>query len=192
MSRRVPDQRATRLERRVQPLVGIEGERIRLFDPRNPVGVPGCDGDEGTDASVNMEPEILFAGESRKRRQVVDGARVDRARGRDHAAGRKSVRPVFRDGGAQRIDVHSQRAVCRSAPQRLIAEAECLHRLAMTGMNLVRSVEAQGLFDRCHTELAHVHTRLDVTCDRQADDVRHRAAADERAASGMRKADHGL
>ena len=77
MSRRVPDQRATRLERRVQPLVGIEGERIRLFDPRNPVGVPGCDGDEGTDATVDMEPEILFAGESRKRRQVVDGARVD-------------------------------------------------------------------------------------------------------------------
>src|SRR6516165_12681970 len=147
---------------------------------------------EGTDASVDMEPEILFAGESRKRRQVVDGARVDRARGRDHAAGRKSVRPVFRDGGAQRFDVYSQRAVYRNAPQRLIAEAECLHRLAMTGMNLLRSVEAQGLFDRCDTELAHVHARLDVTCDRQADDVRHRAAADERAASGMRKADHGL
>ena len=69
-----------------------------------------------------------------------------------------------------RIDVHSQRAVYRNAPQRSIAETERLHRLAMTGMNLVRSVEAQGLFDRCHTELAHVDARLDVTCDRQADD----------------------
>ena len=45
MSRRVPDQGAARLERRVQPLVGIERDRIRLFDPRDPVGIPGCDGD---------------------------------------------------------------------------------------------------------------------------------------------------
>src|SRR5215472_12056583 len=74
---------------------------------------------------------------------------------------------------AQRFDVYSQRTVYRNAPQRSIAEAECLYRLAMTGMNLVRSVEAQGLFDRCDTELAHVHARLDVTCDRQTDDVRH-------------------
>ncbi len=95
-------------------------------------------------------------------------------------------------GVAQGGDVDAQVGIGRNAPQRPIAEAQRLHRLAMAAVDLVRAIEAQGLRDGGDAMFAHVDAGLGVARHGQPDDVRHRAAADQRAAGGGGKAQHLL
>ena len=67
-----------------------------------------------------------------------------------------------------------------------------LHRLAMARVKLVRTVEAQRLFDRRDAVFSDVDAGLDIARDGQADDIGHRAAADQRPARRCWKADDFL
>ena len=107
-------------------------------------------------------------------------------------AGSKALRPVGRYGGFERGEVDPKRPVGRDATQRPVAEAEGLHRLAVAGMDLIRAVEGERLWNRRDAELAHVDAGLDVARHGQGDDVAHRAAAHERPARGLGEADHRL
>ena len=60
MGARIANEHATRLERGVQPFVGVEGERVGLPDPAHQPGMHGRDGGERADAPVDVEPEVLL------------------------------------------------------------------------------------------------------------------------------------
>ncbi len=127
-----------------------------------------------------------------ERLEIVDCAGVDRARGRDHAGRLKALRAVGRYGGFERGEVDPKRPVGRDATQRPVAEAKRLHRFAVAGMDLIRSIEGERLWNRRDAKFAHVDPGLDVARHSQRNDVAHRAAAHERAAGGLRKANHHL
>ena len=79
MRRGIPDQGATGLERRMQPFMRIERDGIGTLDPGDAIGILRRDGDERTDAAIDMEPEVFFLRQLGERLQIVDGAGVYRA-----------------------------------------------------------------------------------------------------------------
>ena len=124
--------------------------------------------------------------------EIVNRAGVDRASGRNYAGRLKALSPIGRYGGFERGEVDPKRPVGRDATQRPIAEAKGLHCLAVAGMDLIRAVEDERLWNRRDAELANVDASLDVARHGQGDDVAHRAAAHERPARGLGEADHRL
>src|SRR5208283_1830767 len=118
--------------------------------------VLGRDGEQRADGAVDMQPKVFALGERGERLKIVDRAGVDRARGRDHAGRLNSLRTVGRYGGFERGEVDPKRPVGPDAAQRPIAEAEGLHGLAVAGMDLIRAVERERLWNRRDPELAHV------------------------------------
>ena len=124
--------------------------------------------------------------------QIVDGAGVDGACRSDHAGRLKTCRAIFRDCRAQCGKVNAQLIVGADTPERAVPEAERLHRLAVAAVDLVGTIETQGLLDRSDALLAHVDTSLGVPRHGQADDIGHRAAADQRAAGRGWQAQHLL
>ncbi len=150
----IANEGAADLERGMQPFVRVEGHGIRPFDAPHPPGVPRRDGKQGADASVDMKPHVLFAGEVGERIQIVDGPRIHGSCRADDAGWPEAAFPVPGDRLAQRREVHAAGGIGRYAAKRPVAEAERLHRLAVAGMNLVGGVEAHRLFQRADPFLA--------------------------------------
>ena len=111
------------------PFVEIKRDRVRLLDAGEPRrDVRRHDG-ERADGAVDMEPELFLAGDGGERRQIVDGAGIDRARRADDEEGRKPCVAVLRDRCFERVDIDLMTLVRRNDMQRRSAEAGQVHGL---------------------------------------------------------------
>ena len=139
-----------------------------------------------------MKPEVLLRHQGRQSLQIIDRTGVDRPGRSDHACRSEACRAVLRDRRAQRREVDAQPGVRGNPSQGPVPQPEGLHRLAVAGVDLIRTIEAKRPLHRGDAVLAHVDAGLDVSGDGQSDHVRHRASADQRAAGRSGKADHLL
>src|SRR5579883_687106 len=156
------------------------------------MGVVRRNSDQRTNATVDMEPEILLRGEIGESFQIIDGPSVHRPSVADHAGRLKAGRSVPLNCSAQRTEVDAKIAPGWNSFKRAISEPHRFDRFAVTTVDLVRGIEAEWFLDGCYPVLTHVDTRLDIARDDQGDGVGHGPAADQRAARRSRKADHLL
>src|SRR6185437_9482356 len=192
MSRGVANQDASDFEGRMQPFMRVKRDGIGTLQAANAMAVVGRDGDQRTDTSVHMEPEVLARRQVGDGLEIVDRPGVDGPGIGDHARRLKSRGTVARDGGAKRLQVEAKIVSGRDALKRAVAEPHRLDRLAMATVELVRGIESQRPLDRGDAPFAHVDACLDIAGDEQGHRVGHRSAADQRPARRSRKADHLL
>src|SRR5690554_5719176 len=97
-----------------------------------------------------MQPEALLFGNSCKRRQVIDRARVHATGIGDEAGGLHTGGAIYCDSRPQSRQIKSEILVARNEPQGPMAKPQYLDRLSVAAVELVRAVEAQRPCHRLH------------------------------------------
>jgi hypothetical protein len=97
MGPRVAHEHAPRLDRQVAPLVQVEPQRVRPLDARHQRRQLGGQAGQRAERAVHVEPEAFARADVGQRREVVDGAGVDRARVAHHGERVAAGRTVGRD-----------------------------------------------------------------------------------------------
>src|SRR5262249_23233268 len=127
MRRGTADQCTACLERRVQPFMGIERDRIGTLDPGNAVCVLRSDGDERTDTTVDVKPEVLLFRQVRESLQVIYRAGVYSPGRPNHACRLKTGRPILRDSYSQGGHIDPQVGICCYASESSISQPKRFH-----------------------------------------------------------------
>ncbi len=157
---RIADQRAAGFERRVEPLVGIDGDRIGEAEGPQVVGSLGHRRGESAVGAVDMEPDAVLPAEGGDLGQRVDGAGAHRSGGADHQTRHVAGGDVGLDLPPERADVHPELAVGGNPADRLGAEPSHVSGLLQPGVGLGRAVDPQPAAGTAvHTERAHVPVR---------------------------------
>jgi hypothetical protein len=118
----VAHQRASRLERRVEPFVRIDRDRVGVAKGDQVVRRIGRRGREAAVGAVDMEPGAALPACDGDRREIVDRSGAHRSRGADNDARPIAGGHVGVHRAAQRIDVHSQIGAGRNPADRGRAE----------------------------------------------------------------------
>src|SRR6202161_3610990 len=140
----VANQDASNFEGRMQPFVRVKRDGIGTLQAANAMAVAGRDGDQCTDASVHVEPEILPYRQVGDCLEIVDRAGIDGSGIATHASWLKTGRTVARYGCAERLDIEAQIVSGRDALKRAVPEPHRLDRLAMTTVEVVPGLESQS------------------------------------------------
>src|SRR5690606_13510688 len=137
VQRRVSNEAATNVERRMQPLVRVERQRISHLEARHQGAVAGRELDQGADTAIHMEPEVLLCRQGGQSREIVDRSRVDGPCTGDDAGGLQAGRAIFRYGGPKNPKIQAEVIVAGDGPQSLASQSQNLHCLAVAAMELV-------------------------------------------------------
>ena len=144
---------------------------------------------ERAEGAVDMQPEPLLGGDLGQRREIVDRPGVDRAGGRDDAERLAAEAPVGGDRPPQLGGVHAIVGADPDRAQGAAAEPEQLEGAGDAGVRLARGVADQtrrGRGDAIDPDLAAGQM---MARDGEPDQRRHRGAADQEAARGLRQAE---
>jgi hypothetical protein len=174
----VPHQRARDIERLIHPLVQIEGDRIRALQsakPRTQVVAQHC---EPAERAVDVKPQTLRRTEISERIEIVDRARVHRARVSDDAHRRMTRSTIVFDRLRERSRLDRMQ---RSAPH-----PHQLERLDQPPVRLTRAVHDLPL-RRIQAALAHRMIRARLPSCGEREHVGHRSSQREHAARLGRK-----
>ena len=109
----VAHQQEAGVVRHLPPFVEIERDGIRALDAGKPRRELGRQNAERAEGAVDVKPEPLLAAQSRKRREIVDRADVDRAGGADDEERLEPGLAVARDLRAQRGNVDAMIGIDR-------------------------------------------------------------------------------
>ena len=136
-----------------------------------------------------MEPEVFLGGEVGERIEVIDGAGVDGARGPQYADGAQSRGAVGGDQVAHRRDIDAEIPVHRHDAVGITPHAHEFQALGDPAVHLRGAIDGEPRLT-VEAVLPEVEPRLRVAPDREADDVRHSAAARHDAARARGEAHH--
>jgi predicted CoA-binding protein len=185
----VADQDAAGVVGHVQPLVEVEGQRIRRLDPGEPRRQLGRQQGEPAEGGIDVEPQALLAAEPGQGRKVVDRPGVDRPGGTHDAEGLQARRPVGRERALECGNLHPVPGIDRDQAQLVAAEAQKLERLGDAAMRLARGVADETRTTPLQALAAHVAAGMGLACGGEADHGRHRGAADQKAARTLGQAE---
>ena len=111
--------------------------------------------------------------------QIIHRASVDSARAPDHTDRTVARGTVGCDGLFQCIQIDGEIIVDRDFSQMTVAQSQQFDRLLIAAMHLRGCIDGQWLRSGLHPDLADVEACLCISCNRQTDEVGHRAAADQ-------------
>src|SRR5689334_6972774 len=115
MGRGIADQCTARLERRVQPFMGVERNRIGTLDPGNTMCILGSDGNERADTAVDVKPEVLLSRQFCESLQIIYRPSVYRPGCTYHASGLKTCWSILGNRHAQRGHIDPHVGISRNA-----------------------------------------------------------------------------
>jgi hypothetical protein len=187
---RVPDQRATRLEGGIQPLVRIDGHRVCFGKAPKSVRTLGHSCRKPTVGPVNVEPDAPLPTERRDLRQRIHGASADRSGRAHHDERDVPARQIGLNRLPQRGHIHPEISVAGNPPDRLRPEASEVGRLLNPGVRLARRIGGQrSPVSGANALRPHVPRRARSARGKEAHEVRHVPAADEQPAAARGKTD---
>src|ERR1700677_3168879 len=128
-----------------------------------------------------MEPQVEFSADYGYLSESVDRSGTDASGSPDNQKRFICGRDVRSNLLLQRRDTHALFVVRRHPANCIGAEARDICGLLNPGMCLLRAVDPQSLL--LYTQLADVPCRLVLARRKEADDVRHVAAADKQPAA---------
>ena len=173
--------------REVEPLVTVDGDRVRPLEPDDERRRARTEAEEGAEGAVDVEPEPVLGAEIGDLGQRVCSAGVRRACVGDHDRGEDAVRTVARDRRLERDGVEAIVGVDLDAPHAVGTEPERAERLDVREVQLGRAVDREGR-ECAHAVAIHVDAEPApdvVPCDGQRDEVRARGTArEDRTAAG--------
>ena len=172
-------ERAARLERRVQPLVRVEGHRVGLGEPGKVGGSLGAHHGGGAVRPVGVEPQAVLPGDGGQPGERVHGARADRARVADEQEGLVPFAAVLLDPALEGSHVDRQVVPHGDPSEAVRPVAEEVGRLLDPGVGLGRRVDEEPRAAAVHSRLADVPARPGPTGGEEAGEVRRVAPAHE-------------
>ena len=157
-------------------------DRIRLLDTGEPRrDVRRHDG-ERADGAVDVKPQFFAGRDGGERRQVVDGAGIDRAGSADHQEGCQTCVAVPRDGRVERRKIYLMKIVGGNDMQCRIAEAGQIHGLRNAAVRGRRGIGDETFAGRCDAVAAHLDAQFARARDQHAEQIGHRRTGDEQPA----------
>src|SRR5581483_1363416 len=167
------------VERRIKPLVRIDGDGVGEFES-TVAGRPLMRKQHATTIrGVGMQPHAFAIGNAAQLADVVDRARVRRAEDPDDTHGPDALFFIASNGILQRIDANLEIGVGRQGPECISSQTNAVDGLVDRDVAFFRRINSPTLLDSivlC-TIMGH-----GIATDFQADEVRHHAAAGEIAA----------
>ncbi len=179
------DHRARR-RRDVQPLVGIEGDRVRALDPTERGPQRGHERRDPAVGGIHMEPEPVFLADVGDLLQRIDRARRHGPRRRHDDDRSRAGSEVLLDGPAERVDAHPELSVDRHFSHGASAEPHHVGGALVDDVRLGRGVDRQRR-TRGDPLLARVPTGLRVAGGLQRDEVRHGPTGHDQPARSRRQ-----
>ena len=132
----VPDEVGRAVEVGEHPLVGIEHEGVRVFDPAAHPPELGEDQGRPRVGRIHMEPDVVVPADASDLLQRVNGGGPGGAHGRHHGEGGPAPPAVLFDGTFQFPGDHGVLPVHRDLPEVLPPDSRDHHCLLDGGMGL--------------------------------------------------------
>ena len=131
------------VERRAQPLVRIDDDRVGAFDAVPHPAALGQDHRRSRHRRIDVEPHAMSRGDRADRRQRIDGRRGRGAGRGDDRAGPKASSPIGGDCRFERLRAHRVVRVVRDAPDVLAAETREQRRFVDRAVTVRRRIDDQ-------------------------------------------------
>src|SRR5215813_10689661 len=135
----IPIKQTTAVQWLVQPLVWIEGDRIRQFQALEPVARGQCG--QSAVGAVHMEPDAMFSCDGRNLCQRIDRARVYRASGGYNRDRSFTGFLVTRERPIELRGNHVKRLIGPNQPQVLSSDSQQSHSLWNRHVYFFRSID---------------------------------------------------
>ena len=181
---RIAHQRAPRFERCIQPLVRIDGNRVRFAQRAQLLWRLRQLRSEAAVGSIGVEPHAVFPAQRSDFRQRIDASGADRPRRTHHETGLVTGGHVRLQLSAQRGHVHAEPGVSGDPADRGGAEATQVRGFLQPCVRLHRGIHAERASllsgNAMFTNVPAGHRRAR---GHETDEVRHVAAADEQPAA---------
>ena len=160
--RPVPDEERAELDRLVEPLVGVERDRVGELEPGESLATSVGEACERSVGAVDVQPDAVLAADLGELSQRIDRSDRGRAGICHDDERRQSGHDVGGDGRPERIGPHSRTPVGRDHAYLVGPESERPCRARERRVRLVGQVQDRALVHRADPRLARAGERRQV------------------------------